>query len=197
MAPGALPDPVAVAVIIGRRLEALGVPYVVGGSFASSLHGEPRSTNDVDVVVDLDLRTAPLFIKSLGEAFYADASAATEAVRAGASFNVIHIESAVKVDIFVAGADALDRERLRRRQRIVVNGVDNQATLYVDTAEDVVLRKLEWYPRGGETSERQWRDVVAILRVQRRLDDDYLRAWADRLGIADLLISALGQVERR
>src|SRR5437879_5817617 len=105
MAPGALPDPVAVAVIIGRELEKLGVPYVVGGSFASSLHGEPRSTNDVDVVADLDRATALKFVDSLGEAFYADALAATEAVRAGGSFNVVHIESAVKVDIFVAGAD--------------------------------------------------------------------------------------------
>ena len=92
----------------------------------------------------------------------------------------------------MAGADPLDRERLRRRQRIVVNGVDHRATLYVDTAEDVVLRKLECYRRGGETSERQWRDVVAVLRVQQQLDDEYLRKWADRLGIADLLVRARG-----
>jgi hypothetical protein len=122
MAPAALPDPVAVAVIIGRKLETLGVPCVIGGSFASSLHGEPRSTNGVDVVADLDQAMALLFVKSIGEAFYADASAATEAVRPGGSFNVVHIESAVKVDIFVAGADPLDHERLRRR--IAVSAVD-------------------------------------------------------------------------
>lgn len=197
MAPGALPDPVAVAVIVGRQLETLGVPYVVGGSLASSLHGEPRSTNDVDIVADVDQATARLFVESLGGDFYADALAATEAVRTGGSFNVVHIESAVKVDIFVAAADPLDRERLRRRRRILVNALDEQATLYVDTAEDVVLRKLEWYRRGGETSERQWRDVLAVIRVQQHLNDGYLRAWADRLGIADLLVRALGDIERR
>jgi len=168
------------------------VPYVVGGSVASSLHGEPRSTNDVDVVADLAQATVLLFVKSLGEAFYVDAPAATEAVRAGGSFNVVHIESAVKVDFFVAGTDPLDRERLRRR--LAVSAADNQATLYVDTAEDVVLRKLEWYRRGGETSERQWRDVVAVLRVQRQMDNEYLRRWADRLGIADLLVRALSEL---
>lgn len=197
MAPDALPDPVAVAVIVGQALEKLGVPYVLGGSFASSLHGEPRSTNDVAVVADLDRATALLFVESLGERFYADSITAIEAVRVGGSFNVIYMESAVKVDIFVAGTDPLDQERLRRRRRMAVNAVDQQAALYVDTAEDVVLRKLEWYRRGSETSERQWRDVVAVLRVQQQLDERYMRSWADRLGIADLLVRALGEARRR
>lgn len=195
MTPGALPDPVAVAGMIGRQLEKLGVPYVVGGCFASSLHGEPRSTNDVDIVADLDGPTVRLFVHSLGEDFYADASVATEAVRAAGSFNIVHIESAVKVDIFVAGSDPLDRERLRRRRRIVVGAIGNQATLYVDTAEDVVLRKLEW--RGGESSERQWRDVLAVLRVQQHLDQTYLRTWSERLEITDLLVRALKEGQKQ
>jgi hypothetical protein len=173
------------------------VAYLIGGSFASSLHGEPRSTNDVDVVADLDQTSARLFVESLGDAFYADTSTATEALRAGGSFNVIHIESAVKVDIFVAGPDAFDQERLRRRQRIAVNALGKPATLYVDTAEDVILRKLEWYRRGGETSERQWRDVLAVLRVQQHLDDAYLRTWAERLAVADLLARALADAAKR
>ena len=196
MAPDALPDPIAVAVIVARQLEQLRVPYVVGGSFASSLHGEPRSTNDVDVVADLDEAAASLFIASLGDAFYGDAAAATDAVRAGGSFNVVHIASAVKVDIFVAATDPFDQERLRRRERVTVNTHDTQAALYVDTAEDVILRKLEWYRRGGETSERQWRDILAVLRVQRALDDVHLRTWALRLGVADLLVRARSEAER-
>lgn len=195
MTPDALPDPVAVALIVGRHLEALGVSYVMGGSFASSLHGEPRATNDVDLVADLDQATARAFVESLGNGFYADASAAAEAVRAGGSFNVVHVESAVKVDVFVAGADAFDQQRLQRRRRVLVKPDEDEGTLFVDTAEDVVLRKLEWYRRGGETSERQWRDVLAVLRVQQRLDDSYLRTWADRLGVADLLVRALSQLK--
>jgi hypothetical protein len=197
MAPGALPDPIAVAVVVAQHFEKLNVLYVVGGSFASSVHGEPRSTNDVDIVADLDRTTAREFVESLGANFYTDVSAAIEAVRAGGSFNVVHIESAVKVDIFIAGADPFDHQRLARRQRIGVNAFSGDATLYVDTAEDVILRKLEWYRRGGDTSERQWRDVLAVLRVQRHLDDSYLWTWADRLGVRDLLVRARREVNEQ
>jgi hypothetical protein len=196
MTPSALPDPVAVALLVGRLLEKLRVPYVVGGSFASSLHGEPRSTNDVDVVADLDPTAARVFVASLGEAFYADASAAIQAAQSGTSFNIVHIETAVKVDVFIAGEDPFDRVRLRRRQRVAI-GALSQDMLYIDTAEDVVLRKLEWYRRGGETSERQWRDVLAVLRVQQHLDDAHLRTWAERLGIADLLVRARSDLKGR
>lgn len=197
MTPAALPDPIAVALLVGRLLEKLRVAYVIGGSFASSLHGEPRSTNDVDVVADLDPTTARLFVDSLGEAFYADSSAAIEAAQSGTSFNIVHIETGLKVDVFVAGADPFDRVRLQRRQRIAINAPEGQNTLYLDTAEDVVLRKLEWYHRGGETSERQWRDVLAVLRVQQDLDDAHLRTWAERLGISDLLGRARREAKGR
>jgi hypothetical protein len=197
MTPGALPDPISVALLVARLLETLRVPYVVAGSLASSLHGEPRSTNDVDLVADLDPTTARLFVDSLGEAFYADTSAAIEAAQSGTSFNIVHIETAIKVDVFVAGADAFDRVRLQRRQRIAIDAPAGDDTLYVDTAEDVVLRKLEWYRRGGETSERQWRDVLAVLRVQQHLDDAHLQTWAKRLGIADLLVRARREVKGR
>ena len=197
MTPGALPDPLAVALLVGRLLEKLRVLYLVSGSFASSLHGEPRSTNDVDVVADLDPTTADVFVDSLGQAFYADASVAIEAAQSGTSFNIVHLETAVKVDIFVAGADPFDRVRLQRRQRVAIDAPNGQDTLYVDSAEDVVLRKLEWYRRGGETSERQWRDVVAVLRVQRDLDVAHLRTWAERLGIADLLVRARTEAKGR
>lgn len=197
MAPGALPDPIAVAVLVVRRLDEQDVPYVVGGSFASSLHGEPRSTNDVDVVADLDAASARRLVESLGSAFYADADVAAAAAASGGSFNVIHVESAVKVDVFVVGNDPLDRERLRRRERVTIESEAGDAQLYIDTPEDVVLRKLEWYRRSGQTSERQWRDVLAVLRVQRSLDREYLDKWADRLGLSDLLARAMVEAVNR
>jgi hypothetical protein len=191
MTPGALPDPTAVAATVTRQLERLGIRYVIGGSFASSLHGEPRSTNDVDIVADLDQRSAVDLVQSLGPEFYADRDAAIEAVRSNASFNVVHVATAVKIDIFVAGTDALDQERLQRRQRVTVAAEDASESFFVDTAEDVVLRKLEWFRRGGEVSERQWRDVIAVLRVRRELNHEYLLEWATRLGVADLLKRAM------
>jgi hypothetical protein len=179
-----LQDPIDVATDTGARLDALGVEWVVGGSIASSVHGEPRSTQDVDMVVALRDRHVTPFAKTMGRDYYVDADAMRLAVVSGAWFNAVHFASAIKVDFFVAGDDPFEAERLRNRQRIdMPNGI-----LYVDTAEHTLLRKLEWYRRGGEVSERQWRDVQAIARIQSdSLDREHLRLWAGRLGVMDLL----------
>jgi hypothetical protein len=179
-----LQDPIEIAVDTGARLDALGVAWVIGGSIASSVHGEPRSTQDVDMVVALRDRHVTPFVKQMGRDYYVDADAMRLAVVSGASFNAVHFASAIKVAFFVAGGDPFEAERLRSRQRIAMpNGV-----LYVDTAEHTLLRKLEWYRRGGEVSERQWRDVHAIARMQSdSLDREHMRLWAGRLGVVDLL----------
>ncbi len=177
-------DPIEIAADTGARLDALGVAWVIGGSIASSFHGEPRSTQDVDMVVALlDRHVAP-FAKAISRDYYVDADAMRAAVTSGESFNAVHFASVIKIDFFVAGDDPFEAERLRSRQRVEVpNG-----NLYVDTAEHTLLRKLEWYRRGGEASERQWRDVQAIARIQGdALDRDHLRLWAGRLGVLDLL----------
>jgi hypothetical protein len=187
MAPDRLPDPLAIALEIAGILDRLGIPYLAAGSLASSFHGEPRSTNDVDFVVDLSTGRVAEFLGALGDRYYVSADAAAEAVRAGGAFNLIHYATAVKVDLFVAGDDPFDAERLaaRTRERI---GVTDREVLDMDTAEHTILRKLEWFRRGGEGSERQWRDVIGVIRAQApRLDWDHLAAWAPRLGIADLL----------
>jgi hypothetical protein len=191
--PNDLHDPVAIALDIGARLDQLHVEWLIGGSLASSVHGEPRATQDVDMVVAL----RPRHVKSLWEAlrrdYYADVDEMRSAVRTPASFNAIHFASAIKVDFFVAGDDPFEAERLANRQRIEMSG----GAIYVDTAEHTLLRKLEWYRRGGEASERQWRDVQAIARIQgERLDRDRLRLWADRLGVIDLLQRVLTETAR-
>lgn len=187
MPPSTVPNPVEVAHRFARILESLDIRYLIGGSFASSVHGEPRSTNDVDFLADMrDEQVDPL-LRALDADYYVSESAVREAIRLDGSFNAIHMDAAVKVDVFVAGDDAFDRERLERRERLLLPG-EASATAYVDTAEHSVLRKLEWYRRGGEVSDRQWRDVVSILRIQGdRLDADRLDTWAERLGVDDLL----------
>ena len=191
MAPDTLPDPIAVAVAFSAALERLGIRYLIGGSFASSIHGEPRSTNDIDVVADVRLEHVPPFVEMLGQEYYVSADTMRDAVQSGGSFNVIHLHGGIKVDVFIAGRDAFDQERLL--QRVPVNpSADASQTLYVDTPEYSILRKLEWFRRGGEVSERQWRDVLGILRVQGdRLDVHRLREWAARLAVSDLLDRAI------
>lgn len=179
-----LEDPIEIATDTGARLDALGVAWVIGGSIASSVHGEPRSTQDVDMVVALIRRHVTPFAKAIGRDYYVDVDAMRVAVTSGASFNAVHFASAIKVDFFVAGDDPFEAERLRRRQRIETPS----GLLYVDTAELTLLRKLEWYRRRGEVSDGQWRDVQAIARIQGdRLDLEHMRLWAPRLGVTDLL----------
>lgn len=188
-----LPDALSCAVLVGAILDRLRVPYVAVGSFASSVHGEPRSTDDVDIVADLRLAHVIELVAALGPSWYIDERAVREAIARGGSFNAIHLASAVKVDFFVVGADAFDAHRVKSGHPIQVRE-DGTAVLRVDTAEHTVLRKLEWFRRGGETSERQWRDVVGVLRSQgARLDRGELTPWAERLGVADLLDRALAE----
>lgn len=188
MAPDSLPEPVAVASHVANALTRIGVAYVIGGSFASSVHGEPRSTNDIDMVADLRQSDVDAFIDAIGDDYYVSREALADATKEGGAFNAIHMLTAVKVDIFVVGDDAFDRERLRRRTSVSFSADPGPVTLFVDTAENTILRKLEWYRRGSEMSERQWRDVTGVAEAQSsRLDRIYLRKWAERLGVVDLL----------
>jgi hypothetical protein len=197
MAPDRLPEPIQIALAVAAQLERLRIPYVAVGSLASSVHGEPRSTDDIDFVVDLQSAAIPNLVAALATDYYVspEATAAAAAQARGGTFNAIHLSSAVKVDFFVAGSDPFDAERLAARERVHL-GESPAAELFVDTAEHTVLRKLEWYRRGGEVSDRQWRDVIGVLRAQRgRLKEASMKAWAERLGVSDLLARAVTAAE--
>jgi hypothetical protein len=185
-----LPDVIRVTLEATSILEDLQVPYLVGGSIASSLHGLPRSTLDSDLVADLRPQHAQPLCSALSGDFYIDSERVADAIRRQASFNVIHHHTGLKIDIFILKADPLARQEMARRQRIVPLPGESPE-IPVASPEDIVLQKLHWYRLGNHTSERQWLDVLGVLKVQgKRLDLDYLQEWADRIGVDDLLRQA-------
>lgn len=182
-------DPVAVALEVVRTLDALDIANTVGGSIASSFAGEPRSTIDIDIVAAVTDGHVPDLIRSLSPAFYVDDDALRRAIRTRGSANLIHQATMLKVDLFVAGGTPLDGQQLARRKRVEVRPGD---ILHIHPPEDILLQKLRWFRLGGEVSDRQWRDVIGIVRVQAgRLDLAYLRTHASTIDVADLLERAV------
>jgi hypothetical protein len=186
-------DAIWLAVKLGRILEELGIPYLVGGSVASSLLGEPRATLDLDLVVDVQTSQIESLVDTLFKEFYISIDAVRDAVERQASFNAIHLETTEKADFFILGNDGFSREKLRRRQLYTLSD-QGDSSIYIYSAEDIILQKLRWYRMGMGTSDRQWRDTLGVLKVQAsRLDFEYLRHWGNNLELDDLLERALLQ----
>ena len=170
-------------------LDDLGIPYALGGSLASSLIGEPRSTVDVDIAIKVPEESGEGLLERAGAEFYVPMDAARAAMREHSSFNLVDTAHGLKVDLFVLGDDLLDRMQIARRMNVAIPGLGEG--IWVTSPEDQVLRKLDWYRSTGHESERQWRDVVGILRIHgAALDGTYLEETARQLDLAGLLDEA-------
>ncbi len=186
-----LPDAIRVSLIVTRILEEHGIPYLIGGSVASIIHGEPRLTNDIDLVADIREEQVSQLVAALETDFYIDDRAVHRAVRERKSFNILYLETMYKVDIFIPRGDEWSHEQMRLREgKNLVEG-DESTLRLVASPETTVLQKLWWFRRGNEVSEQQWRDVLGVLKVKAdRLDYDYLKLWAAKLTVSDLLDKA-------
>lgn len=180
-----------ITLLVTQTLERLGIPYAVGGSLASSLHGVMRSTLDVDIVADMRLDHISPLVAALSKEFYADDEMMRGAIEHHSSFNLIHYETAFKVDIFIRKTRAFDGMQLERRKTSIIS-TEPEQSVYVTSPEDTILAKLEWYRMGGEVSDRQWRDILGVMKTRAgELDLEYLKKWAHELKVSDLLERAL------
>ncbi|WP_394826471.1 hypothetical protein [Pendulispora albinea] len=169
------------ALVVGA-LDAAAIPYMLAGSFASSHHGAPRTTQDIDLVIDPTWASLDRFLASLSsDQVYVDPDVARDEFRRRGQFNVISGKTMWKVDVIFRKARGFSHEELARRVPAKVLGLQ----VYVASAEDTVLAKLEWAKLGE--SERQLRDVRGILDVQgEALDVVYIERWLDELGVREL-----------
>jgi len=174
------------------------VVWYVGGSVASTVHGRFRATNDIDVVADVREEHAAEISAALHEDHYVDEESIVDAVRRRSSFNLVHFGTGLKIDVFVGRDSEYAASARSRRAREPIGDAPDARRVWVASAEDTVLAKLEWFRRGGEVSERQWRDVQGVIELSGAgLDVAYLCEWAPSLGIADLLERALAEAAER
>lgn len=175
-------------------LRQLGIRFAVAGSLASSLRSTPRLTRDIDLIAELTPGQVDTLAAALHNEFYADAGMMREALERGRAFNLMHYGTAYKFDLFPVVTEYQRNELARSREIEAAPFGTTVSRFPLISAEDSVLAKLSWFKQGGCVSEQQWRDVAGVIRVQAgRLDLPYLREWAPRLGIADLLEEALAE----
>lgn len=182
-------DALDIALVVAHAIEAAGGRYFVGGSLASSLQGEPRATNDIDIVVDLSLGRCRALVGALGADFEVDEAQLRQAIADGRTCNIFYLPLVTKIDLFGLGASPFDESEFARRREVRIRATGEK--LWFKSPEDTVLRKLLWFREGGSVSTKQWRDVVQVLRVSGAvMDRGYLDVWAARLGLRELLARA-------
>jgi hypothetical protein len=165
------------------KLSRAGIPHMVVGSFASSFHGVPRSSQDLDLVIDPHLDSLGRFVADLpADEYYADAEAAIDAFHRRTQFNVIDMATAWKADLILRKPRPFSVEEMRRRIEADILGTH----VFVASLEDTLISKLEWARRGGG-SDLQMRDVSGILELRgAEIDVAYIDHWVGELGLQDL-----------
>jgi hypothetical protein len=188
-------EPIEVALKVTDIFEKLGVAYLIGDSLASTLYGMVRTTQDSDIVAEMRLEHLQPFVAALQDEFYLDDEMIAEAIRRHSCFNIFHRETMFKVDVFIPQPRPFLQSQLARAQRQTFL-FEKDVNAKFASPEDTILSKLEWYRLGGEISERQWRDILGVLKIRAgELDMNYLRQWASELKVGDLLERAVNEAQ--
>lgn len=173
-------------------LEELNIPYYIGGSIASSSLGISRATMDVDVITNLNTMHVERIVQQLNEEYYVDGEMIKDAIQHKSTFNVIHHQTTYKIDFFIAKSTEYQQSIFERITRKKLVDKDDLINVFICAPEDVVLTKLIWYKERGGTSEKQWNDILGVLKIQRNnLDLEYLLHWAEKLSVKFELNKAL------
>ena len=189
------PDLLDALIPVVDLFDELQVTYFLGGSIASSAHGVPRATADVDLVAALRDEHVKTLVEQLEHDYYIDESSIRRAIARHGSFNLIHLATMLKVDIFIPKGDLYDQEVVRRMVQQPLDEGPHARMFSLASAEDMILAKLDWFHRGGEVSEKQWSDILGILRVQgQNLDFEYLKHWTYQKNLGELLQRAIDDV---
>jgi hypothetical protein len=172
--------------------DELNIAYAIGGSMASSVYGVVRFTQDADITVEPFGAIADKLFEALKNDFYISKEAMYQALQSRSSFNVIHFATAFKIDIFIGAKNDFQKQMLSRSRKLRL-GESGKAISFV-SPEDIILLKLDWFRQSGCDSERQWSDVKGVLVGQAKsLDFEYLRKWAKKLDLAELLARAISE----
>ncbi len=172
-------EPIEVTLKVTDVFEKLGIPYLIAGSLASTLYGLVRTTQDSDIVVEMRLEHLKAFVSDLQDEFYIDEEMIAESIQRNSSFNIIHRETMFKVDVFIPRPRPFLQAQLERAQRQTFS-LETEMSAKFASPEDTILSKLEWYRMGGEVSDRQWRDIIGVLKTR-----------AAELRVSDMLERAL------
>ncbi len=190
-------DLVAALSPVSAAFTRLGIRHYVGGSVASSFHGASRSTMDVDLVAEMSNSAVSDFLNCFDKDFYVSEAAVRDAIRRKSCFNLIHLPTSFKVDVFVSHQRSFDVTAMNRA-RLERIGDSQVIEIHVATPEDAIISKLEWYRKTNETSERQWEDVTRLLKLLGdAADTKYLRASAESVGVQDLLERVILEIKVR
>ncbi|KAA3644219.1 MAG: hypothetical protein DWQ07_19110 [Chloroflexi bacterium] len=186
-------EPLEVTLLVTGTLEKLDIPYFITGSLGSALYGMVRSTQDADIVAAMRPEHTQAFLNALQDEFFLDEEMIANATEQGTSFNIIHRNTMFKVDVFIPPPDPFQQSQFERTQQLSFS-LERERSANFASPEDIILSKLDWYRSGGEISERQWRDVLGVIKTRSvDLDKEYLTRWAHELKVHDLLARALGE----